>query len=220
MVKKKLQNYLLITALYLCAFTGKATEPFIFSRISNTPTNYYSVFIMDTGECSALDLASMLEFYNPNIQKEFALKIAKTYIQECLYEGVNHDIAFCQMVLETGFLCYGGSVQKYQNNFCGLGATSGKASGEIFPDMQTGIRAHIQHLKAYASRNNIIKKSVDKRFRFVQRGTATTIYALTGKWASDPQYDTKIENLLIRLFTHRSVMAQQSNLEIVNKFSK
>jgi len=164
---------------------------------------------MDHGKSSTEDLQNMLLFYNPQLEESYVEEISRIYMEESLDEGVNHDIAFCQMILETGFLKYGGSVKKHQNNFCGLGATSQNASGESFPDMRTGIRAHIQHLKAYASYDNISKKSVDKRFRFVKRGTAKTIYALKGKWAMDPYYDVKLENLLLRLFTLRQIYAQE-----------
>jgi hypothetical protein len=160
---------------------------------------------MDNGKSSVEDLQNMLQFYNPKIDETIAEKIARIYFEESIDEGVNHDIAFCQMILETGFLKYGGSVHKSQNNFCGLGATHSRARGESFPDMRTGVRAHIQHLKAYASHEDIIKESVDRRFRFVKRGSAKTIYALQGKWAMDPYYDKKLENLLMRLFTLRQL---------------
>jgi len=208
----KLQSYLYIILLSLLSLSTQATEPFSPSRISFTSGNYYSIYIMDLGKSNAYDLASMLQFYNPNINKKYAENIARIYVEECSYEGVNHDIAFCQMVLETGFLNYGGSVKKHQNNFCGLGATGGQVSGEQFPNMQTGVRAHIQHLKAYASRKNITKKSVDKRFHFVKRGIAPTIYALQGKWAADPLYGEKLEGLLQRLFTHRYILANHNAL--------
>lgn len=188
----------------------QAIEPFFPAKMTITSGNYYSVYIMDNGKSEVNDLSAMLLFYNTSINEEYAEEISRIYLEECLDEGVNHDIAFCQMILETGFLNYGGDVKKSQNNFCGLGATGGGAAGEQFTDMRTGIRAHIQHLKAYASHEDINKESVDKRFRFVKRGSATTIYALQGKWATDPYYDKKIENLLERLFNHRHFFANQT----------
>jgi len=167
---------------------------------------------MDNGKSSIEDLGNMLLFYNPRIDENLAEEIARIYFEESIDEGVNHDIAFCQMILETGFLNYGGSVDKSQNNFCGLGATSKRAKGESFPDMRTGVRAHIQHLKAYASHEDINKTSVDNRFRFVKRGSAKTIYALQGKWAMDPRYDKKLENLLKRLFALRQLSASNQSI--------
>jgi len=169
---------------------------------------------MDHGKSTTEDLQNMLMFYNPEIDESYAGQIASIYVEESIDEGVNHDIAFCQMALETGFLTFNGSVRKKQNNFCGLGATSKKSKGECFPDIRTGIRAHIQHLKAYASLDNISKASVDRRFRYVKRGTAKTIYALKGKWAMDPLYDQKLENLLERLFTLRQLYAHDEQTSI------
>ncbi|MCK5776366.1 MAG: glucosaminidase domain-containing protein [Bacteroidales bacterium] len=205
----KLQRNIYILSLLLMVMGLNAAEPFFPPRIIFTSQNYYSIYIMDQGKSDINDLASMLQFYNPTINSDKANKIAAFYVKESLDEGVNHDIAFCQMVLETGFLKYGGSVKKQQNNFCGLGATGGNVAGEHFPDMQTGVRAHIQHLKAYASHRSVNNKCIDIRFKYVKRGIAPTIYGLTGKWASDPYYDKKIEDLLHRLFSHRSLMASQ-----------
>ncbi|OYT17538.1 MAG: glucosaminidase [Bacteroidetes bacterium 4572_77] len=191
----------------LITFRLVASEPFMPNKLQFTAQNYYSVFIMDKGKCSAQELASMLLFYNPSINQHKAAKIAQIYIEESQIEGVNSDIAFCQMALETGFLNYGGDVDKKQNNFCGLGATGNAEPGLHFPDVRTGVMAHIQHLKAYGSKENIRKPSVDIRFKYVKRGSATSIYKLSGKWASDPLYDQKLENLLIRLFRHKSFLA-------------
>ncbi|NOR87149.1 MAG: glucosaminidase [Bacteroidales bacterium] len=207
----KLHNKAIIIILLISSLHIQATEPYFPSKTIITSGNYYSVFIMDQGKSEVVDLSSMLLFYNANLEQEYAEEIARIYLEESISEGVNHDIAFCQMILETGFLNYGGSVKKSQYNYCGLGATASTVAGEVFPDIRTGIRAHIQHLKAYASFDDIQKESVDRRFRFVKRGSATNIYALPGKWASDPYYDKKIENLMERLFAHRSFYAQHPN---------
>ena len=214
----RLQKKILLLFFLAITIFAKTSEPFSPNNIHFTARNYYSIFIMDQGRCNAEELASMLLFYNPDINSSKALKIAHFYVQESLIEGVNSDIAFCQMTLETGFLNYGGDVQQEQNNFCGLGATGNAIKGESFPDTETGVRAHIQHLKAYASHKNIRQKSVDKRFKYVKRGSATNIYKLPGKWASDPLYDKKIEGLLVRLYNHKRFLAkaEEFNLDFFN----
>ncbi len=68
---------------------------------------------------------------------------------EAIQEGVNPDLAFIQMCHETGFLRFDGTVDKSQNNYCGLGATGNGVKGSTFLDQKEGVRAHIQHLKAY-----------------------------------------------------------------------
>ena len=68
-------------------------------------------------------------------------------------EGVRGDIAFAQSCLETENFGFSGSaVTLDQNNFCGMGVTSNGMKGNSFDTPQLGIRAQIQHLKAYASR--------------------------------------------------------------------
>ena len=73
------------------------------------------------GVFSAAELASFLRFHNPAIRKEDALYIAQCYISEAHDEGINSDVAFAQMCLETGFLKFGGAVTEDMHNYYGLG---------------------------------------------------------------------------------------------------
>lgn len=156
--------------------------------------------IMSQGKATEFQLTSFLKDANAgDFVTEFP-RIAELYIEEASFEGVNHDIAFCQMCLETGYLRFGGDVQPSQNNFCGLGAVGGGAQGAAFPDARTGVRAHIQHLKAYASTEPVNKLPiVDPRFSLVTRGIAPTINALSGRWATDLHYGSSIKSLLLQL---------------------
>ncbi|OIP77125.1 MAG: hypothetical protein AUK48_04525 [Oscillatoriales cyanobacterium CG2_30_44_21] len=122
------------------------------------------------------------------------------YREEAAIEGVNADIAFCQMCLETGFLQFGGDVQPDQNNFGGIGAIGNGVRGDRFSDQRTGVRAQIQHLKAYATIRPLVQPLVDPRFGLVKRGTAPLLAQLTGKWAEDENYDKKIMAILRRLY--------------------
>ena len=156
--------------------------------------------IMDRGNMDVQILAEFLTKNNSKIDDDYALEIATLYVQEAKFEGVNADLAFAQMCLETGFLNYGGDVDKSQNNFCGLGATGNGAKGLSFSSPEEGIRAHIQHLKAYGSTRKLNKDLVDSRFRFVDRGSGVELKDLTGKWATDKKYDKKIRTLLARIY--------------------
>jgi len=161
-----------------------------------------SEVIMNIGTIEPNTLARFLINTNKNIDTNYAQTLAKIYVEEANHEGVNPDIAFAQMCLETGFLRFDGTVDKHQNNFCGLGVIGNGAKGLIFKDAREGIRAHIQHLKAYASTGDLKNKLVDKRFNYVKRGSATNINQLTGRWAVDVKYDHKIRNLLNRLYKY------------------
>jgi len=128
-----------------------------------------------------------------------AKKIAKIYIEECAIEGINSDVAFVQMCLETNFLRYGNLVKKEWNNFCGLGAIDKNNPGLKFDTMRLGVRAHVQHLHAYATTSDILLKQelIDPRYKYVNpRGKSPDIFGLSGTWASDKQYSEKLERFL------------------------
>lgn len=146
-------------------------------------------------------LSDFLIKHNKKLNRVETLKLARIYIIEAHSEGINHDIAFSQMCLETGFLTYNGSVLADQHNFCGLGAVTQDNCGDKFKNMQEGVRAHIQHLKAYANHDPLNNELVDARFKYVKRGSANRIKDLSGKWATDKTYGQKISNLLERLYS-------------------
>jgi hypothetical protein len=122
------------------------------------------------------------------------------YRQEAAIEGVNYDIAFCQMCLETGFLQFDGDVKPEQNNFAGIGAIGNGVRGDSFSDRRIGVRAQIQHLKAYATTKPLIQPLVDPRFSLVKRGTAPLLGQLARRWAEDINYDKKIMAILRSLY--------------------
>lgn len=156
--------------------------------------------VMDFGMLAPRHLVRFMLEHNNDLDSDYVTRLIKAYIIESRREGVNHDVAVCQMCLETGFLRYTGSVSRYQNNFCGLGAVNAWSEGDWFKSLEEGVRAHIQHLKAYASLEPLKSPAVDRRFERVHRGTVLTIHDLAGKWAADPDYGTKIDYLLKTLY--------------------
>ncbi len=175
-------------------------NPVFIPRLTIRRVTFHDPRIMGAGKTSLQRLAEFLERNNRGISDGRAREIAHIYIQEANKEGVNYDVAFSQMCLETGFLKFGGNVRPGQNNFCGLGVSTTGSRGLSFPSIRIGIRAHIQHLKAYATTARLNDPIVDRRFRFVKRGSIRTIDQLSGRWASDQQYSRKIHSLLDRLY--------------------
>lgn len=122
----------------------------------------------------------------------------QTTINEANYEGVRADVAFALMMHETGFLKFGGDVAPSQYNFGGIGATGGGVAGNSFHDPQIGIRAVVQHLKAYATTlplNRAANNSewetpyADPRYNLVAKGSVPFVDGLgSGKWAADRSY--------------------------------
>ena len=157
------------------------------------------IYILGQGIIPAETLAEFLLLSNP-LDKEFALEFAEIYIEEAAIENINHDVAFAQMCLETGFLNFGGLVIPEHNNFGGLGATGPGHPGLWFPDARTGVRAQIQHLKAYATEEPLNQELVNPRYFLVRLGSSPRISGLAGTWAADPLYAGKINSILERLY--------------------
>lgn len=87
------------------------------------------------------------------------------YYEEAVAEGVDPALAFCQAMKETGFLRFNGQVQIEQFNFAGMGVTGAGTNGDSYQNVREGIRAHVQHLKAYAVKNPVFANLVvDKRY--------------------------------------------------------
>lgn len=158
--------------------------------------------LMGEGRISASAMKSFFLSTNSWINSIFIDELIYFYIEEAAIEGVNHDVAFAQMCLETGFLRFGGLVTPDMNNFCGLGAIGPEQPGLSFPSPQIGVRAHIQHLKAYATDAPLQQEVVDPRYRYVRYGSAPTIDGLAGTWAADREYARKIRSILGRLYAH------------------
>ncbi|MBD5542759.1 MAG: hypothetical protein HDR01_00585 [Lachnospiraceae bacterium] len=175
--------------------------------------NYYP--IMGTSETN---VNQMVAYYNANaVYPAFyknsdaptIQKFCQLYVSESKAEGVKAEVAFVQAMKETNFLKYGGDVDISQYNFAGLGATGGGASGASFPSVQIGIRAQIQHLKAYATTEGLKNACVDSRYSLVTKGCAPYVQWLgiqenpTGKgWATDPGYGNDIVNRIAKLKTY------------------
>jgi hypothetical protein len=156
--------------------------------------------IMGKGIVPEEQLAAFLLYNNTGADGDFVRGLSAYYVEEAAAEGINHDIAFAQMCLETGFLRYGGLVTPDMNNFCGLGAIGPGQTGHVFPDARSGVRAHIQHLQAYAGAEPLNQDLIDPRYRYVKRGSSPTIYGLAGTWAADRAYSKKISAILQRLY--------------------
>jgi hypothetical protein len=163
---------------------------------------YRPIPIASRGRAQVYQLIRFFTETNPRIDINYLTRLARAYIDEAEAEGINSDIAFCQMVHETNFLRFGDDVQPGQNNFCGLGATGRDEPGLSFPSVEIGVRAHIQHLKAYANARPLRKKLVDPRFGRVSRGQAPYIECMAGTWATDPQYGVKLRRKLKAMEKH------------------
>nr|MCR5785214.1 GBS Bsp-like repeat-containing protein [Eubacterium sp.] len=173
------------------------------TRIKKSTFDFPLTEILGTSEKTAEDFVTYYNTYSPISYPDYYATsdaptiedFAQIYIEEALTEGVRADVAFAQAMKETGFLKYGGQVDISQYNFAGLGALDGGASGASFETVRLGIRAQIQHLKAYATDEALVNTCVDPRYTYVTKGCAKYVEWLGIKenpygkgWASATNY--------------------------------
>ena len=168
--------------------------------------------IMGTAQATAGDIAAYITKQNPDAAA-IAEELARAYIEEGEREGVRGDIAAAQCMLETGNLKFEGSaVTLDQNNFCGMGVTATGMKGNSFQTIREGVRAQIQHLKAYATDAPLVLVCVDPRYKYVEKGCAPYVEWLgqqenpKGKgWAAGASYGAKIKRILSAMLESQAV---------------
>lgn len=159
--------------------------------------------IMGKSVATVDQMQSYIKRVNPAVAQS-VLDMIPFYLTEGKAEGVRGDIAFAQSCLETGnFAFKGSSVALDQNNFAGIGVTQNGMKGNSWATPQLGIRAQIQHLKAYASDDPLTGACVDPRFKYVRRNCAEYVEHLGIQenpqrcgWAAGKDYGKKIIQIL------------------------
>ena len=78
-----------------------------------------------------------------------------------------------------------------------------RVPGNSYPDVQTGIRAQIQHLKAYATSDALNQECVDDRYEYVKKGSAPYVQWLGQQenpeglgWATGDNYGYDIVGMI------------------------
>lgn len=183
--------------------------------VDDSTDNTYGYYtIMGTTTVSTEDMAAHfnrqnMEYPGAVLEKGGAGDIdtfCAIIVEEAEAENVRGEIVFEQVMLETGWLQFQGDCKAEQFNFAGLGATGNGEPGITFPDVRTGIRAQVQHLKAYASSEELNQECVDERFPLVMRESAPYVEWLGikenpygGGWAAGEGYGYKLRRLLAEL---------------------
>lgn len=170
--------------------------------------------IMGTAKATAGQLRAYIRQVRPEVEQS-VLDMIPYYISEGEAEGVRGDIAFAQSCIETGNFAFPQAtcaVTLSQNNFAMMGVTGTFVKGLSFDTPQLGIRAQVQHLKAYASTEALAGECVDPRFKLVQRGSAEFVEWLGQKenpegkgWATSAGYGGKILAVLADILATEEV---------------
>ncbi|MFM9939151.1 MAG: hypothetical protein ACKVP7_06610 [Hyphomicrobiaceae bacterium] len=152
-------------------------------------------------------LMAFIRSRNTSLDPRFE-KIAVTYMRTGEELKLRWDIAFYQMAVETSYLTFKreggrpGDVKPSQNNFAGMGATGNGVPGESFPDVEAGVRAHLEHVLVYSGETvenavaertrNLQKWSVLRDFHKKIKGPVTYAH-LAQRWATSSQYAAALE---------------------------
>ena len=177
---------------------------------SPTQTGNPAVPVMGPARLSASQLVNWFSRRQPQpagvySATEPVAALAAYFIEEGAREGVAGDVAFVQSIIETGWFRFSAAVPGSKNNFAGIGAVdSNPGEAASFPDARTGVRAQIQHLRAYADPTavtcgppTLAYACVDPRFHLVSpKGKAPSWYQMgSGNWATSTTYSTTILRL-------------------------
>lgn len=175
----------------------------------SSPSLTGSVAIMGASRLSADQIVTWFNGRQPRPPGTYAATVpvetmARIFVEEGAAEGVTGDVAFMQSIVETAWFRFSGSVPAASNNFAGIGATDTNPTPALFPDARTGVRAQIQHLRAYADPTAVSctvpplhNPCVDPRFNLVvPKGKAPTWNVMgNGNWATASTYANSILSL-------------------------
>nr|DAS20873.1 MAG TPA: N-acetylmuramoyl-L-alanine amidase [Caudoviricetes sp.] len=177
----------------------------LMAQEENQSENKYTM-ICGKAKATAEQIAAYMVKVNPSTVS-FAAELSQLYIEEGEKEGIRGDVAAAQSFVETGNYEFKGSaVTIDQNNFCGMGVTANGMKGNSFATRREGVRAQIQHLKAYATEDALKNVCVDPRYKYVVKGCAPYVEYLgiqenpNGKgWAAGAGYGSKILAVLDKI---------------------
>ena len=168
--------------------------------------------VMGRSRVTAADLAAWFRSKGKTSKATVSIDVlAAHFISEGADEGVAGDLAFAQSIVETGWFTFSARVLPSYNNFSGLGAVDGGTGAAAFSTAELGVRAQIQHLRAYGDPTVTTAKLahpvIDPRFNLVApKGKAPTWEQFgNGIWATDPGYAAKVINI------HNQILAFAGN---------
>jgi len=199
--KKNQQNYfeLFSAVVDTRPYTLHSDNDVIKLAISSNIVGDGSGFVEGKGSLEKAAIIAYVKRQNPMIDDNFLNRLIDTYIAEAAFENINHDIAIAQMLYATSFLKSGNFVSSY--NYAGL--LELPSWNGSFASMTEGVRAHIQHIKGYASTSMNNNQIVDPRYYLLVNlkylGTVKTFDQLYVKWvglSAAPDYKKNIEAIL------------------------
>lgn len=163
---------------------------------------------------------------------KLALELLPIFWKAAEKNGIKVEILYCQALLETGYFNFGGVINAYYHNTCGLKITKGGgdkvASAHMkFKTWEEGIQAHADHLALYAGAPKFPKYSPncashlnekykangttqDPRHFTYLYGCCKTVEGLSGTWATTKKYADDLKKI-IKQIQNTKVVENTSN---------
>ncbi|MBQ9283893.1 MAG: glucosaminidase domain-containing protein [Acidaminococcaceae bacterium] len=164
------------------------------------PKGYKDITIKGKAQATKKQAAQLIAANNKQMGIGCSIgEIVDLYWEEAEREGIRPDMALSQALLETGYFNFGGAVEPWQHNFCGLGTIGNGVQGAAFKTPREGVRAHIQHLVAYTSHDLPKTELIDPRYEKahnlrLEKGLITKWSGLNWTWAMGGEYAEKVIN--------------------------
>jgi hypothetical protein len=173
---------------------------------SGSSSDHLPVSIMGNGRLNKNAVVSYIVNKGSAMSRQQIDTLVSHYIREAQTERIDHDIAIAQMCYATNFLNNRQLLDTY--NYAGLNTDMGISvrGGNRHIDMGEGVRAHIQHLKGYASRDPLNSVLVDRRYNLIKTssvfGTVNTLDRLFAVWSphNTRDYGDGIKRILRELY--------------------
>lgn len=150
-------------------------------------------------------IEQMMEWARKKEATKLFIDLAPSFYEISNKAGVNPLVTYCQSAKETGYMKFAGVLNASYFNTCGLKTKDGGGdkdphAHQRFKSWNEGIQAQVDHLALYAGAPGYPKPGTPdpRHFPFI-KGTATTVQALSGKWAPAADYGTSIINLISEL---------------------
>jgi hypothetical protein len=164
--------------------------------------------ILSAGTLSIEQLETFLLARNPALAARRAdvKALIAAYIEYANRDGVNYEIAFAQMCHHTRYLSYKNTfLPEGAYNYAGFTAPKSPYQTQAyrFNSLEDGVKAHIQHLKGYASEEPPAGVIVDPRYAIIKEeyglGSSPTLAELEGKWSPEKGYGRALQDILSAL---------------------
>lgn len=143
-------------------------------------------------------LAQMEQWARDRKADPLFVELAKTFYAIAVKTGVDPAVIYAQSAKETGYMRFGGVLDKSFKNPCGLKTTKGggnydKNAHQRFASWEQGIQAQADHLALYAGAKGYPKAGTPDPRHFPSiKGKAVTVEQLGGNWAPSLHYGSDI----------------------------